>query len=161
MLKVDINLLFNVINILLLCVLVRLFLFKPVNKILAERQASVDRSLAEAESVKAQALALEQERADMMKSIEEEKIAVLSDAQKRAAGEYEVILSDAKKQADSIIRTARAQAAMQKDELLRQTKSEITSIIVAAAAKVSGVGSQDDSALYDEFLRKAGESDGD
>ena len=43
MLRLDWNLLFTVINLLLLFVLMKMFLFKPVQKILDERQAEADR----------------------------------------------------------------------------------------------------------------------
>ena len=39
MLRLDWNLLFTVINLLLLFVLMKIFLFKPVQKIIAARQA--------------------------------------------------------------------------------------------------------------------------
>ena len=42
MLRVDINLLFTVINILLLAVAFKIFLFKPVENIIAKRQEEVE-----------------------------------------------------------------------------------------------------------------------
>ncbi len=158
MLRVDINLLFNVVNILMLCALVRLFLFKPVNKILAERQAKIDASIAEAESAKTEALELERRHMESMRGIEEEKLAVLTEAQKKAAEEYALILDDAKRKAGLIIRNAEAEGQNRKSEIIMQAKDEIKEIIVAAAAVVAGVGG--DSALYDEFIEKAGGADG-
>ena len=43
MLRVDWNLLFTIINLLVLFVAMRVFLFKPVQKIIAERQEEADR----------------------------------------------------------------------------------------------------------------------
>ena len=46
MLQLDIwNVLFTVINLLILFVLMRIFLYKPVQKIIAARQAEADSSL--------------------------------------------------------------------------------------------------------------------
>ncbi len=42
MLRIDINLIFTVINVLVLCAAVRIFLWKPIHKILDERQAQAD-----------------------------------------------------------------------------------------------------------------------
>ena len=60
MLSVDLfNLVATVVNLLLLVVLMRIFLFKPVQKILAQRQEEADRQFAEAAS--------KQEEADTLK----------------------------------------------------------------------------------------------
>ena len=48
MLRVDWNLLLTIINLLLLFVLMRIFLFKPVQKIIAARQEEADRQFKEA-----------------------------------------------------------------------------------------------------------------
>ena len=48
MLRVDWNLLLTIINLLLLFVLMRIFLFKPVQKIIAARQEEADRQINEA-----------------------------------------------------------------------------------------------------------------
>lgn len=42
MLKLDWNLLFTIINILLLLILVKVFLVKPIKNIIAQRQAEAD-----------------------------------------------------------------------------------------------------------------------
>ena len=49
-------------------------------------------------------------------------------------------------------------ANARKDEIIRQANNEITEIIVAATAKVAGVPVGGDSDLYDEFLKKAGDT---
>ena len=48
MLRIDINLVFTIINILILFIAFRFVLFKPVKKILDERQAEADREFDEA-----------------------------------------------------------------------------------------------------------------
>ena len=47
MLRVDWNLLLTIINLLLLFVLMRIFLFKPVQKIIAARQAEAEKEIAD------------------------------------------------------------------------------------------------------------------
>ena len=52
MLRIDINLIFTVINVLVLCAAVRIFLWKPIHKILDERQAQADSMLTDAAKAK-------------------------------------------------------------------------------------------------------------
>jgi F-type H+-transporting ATPase subunit b len=117
-LEININLLFNVINILVLAFLVRRFLFKPVKKILAERQALVQNSLDEAAAARAEAERLEQQHKELMQRIENEKLAAITEANKKAAEESEQLLQSARERADSIIKTAETEAADLKEEIL-------------------------------------------
>ena len=156
MLRIDINLIFTVINVLVLCLAVRIFLWKPVHKVLAERQAMVDASFADAEKAKTEAEALVEEQKAFRANIEGEKSAALAEARKQAQAESSRIVADAHSRADIILREAENDAQCRKEEILRQAQGEITEIIVAATAKVAGVPVGGDSDLYDEFLKKAG-----
>ncbi|MDD7076556.1 MAG: ATP synthase F0 subunit B, partial [Lachnospiraceae bacterium] len=55
MLRLDWNILFNIINILILYFLLKRFLFKPVNGILEKRQQEADSIFAQANEKEAQA----------------------------------------------------------------------------------------------------------
>lgn len=158
MLKVDINLLFTAINLLVLYILMKLFLFKPVHKILEERQGIVDKNLADADAAKASALALEQQHSQALEGIDQERKTVLDQARKEASQEYERIVADANHQAQNVIEDAKIEAEKQKANILRKAQNEITDMVVAATARVVGSAVQDDSGLYDKFLEKAGES---
>ena len=142
MLRIDINLIFTVINVLVLCAAVRIFLWKPIHKILDERQAQANAMLTDAAHAKEEAEALVEEHKASMADIEQEKAAAIAEAKSRA---------------DSIVREAETEGASRKEEIIRQAQSEITEIIVAATAKVAGVPVNGDSDLYDEFLKKAGD----
>ena len=55
MLKLDINLLWTVVNVLVMYAVLRKFLFKPVQDVIAKRQQMVDANLADAETSKKEA----------------------------------------------------------------------------------------------------------
>ena len=55
MLKLDINLLWTVVNVLIMYALLRKFLFKPVQDVLDKRQKMVDDELANAQDAKTRA----------------------------------------------------------------------------------------------------------
>ena len=55
MLKLDINLLWTVVNVLIMYALLRKFLFKPVQDVLDKRQKMVDDELANAQDAKTKA----------------------------------------------------------------------------------------------------------
>ena len=88
MLKLDINLVFTVINLLIIYFILSKFLFKPVKNILAKRQEEIDKQYAEAEEAKTQAGALRQQYEACVKGIDEEKAAAVSKAREKADEEY-------------------------------------------------------------------------
>ena len=135
MLQLDVwNVLFTIINLLILFVLMRIFLYKPVQKIIAKRQEEADRQFGEA--------AAKQSEAEDLKTKYQ---AVLSDA-------------DAHKTASQIKDDAEAEAISQKEQILKKAEKEIADMVVDAAAKVVASNSKDtNAALYDTFLNKAGD----
>lgn len=154
MLRIDINLLFTVINVLILFVAVRLLLWKPIHKILAERQAQADAGMEQAAEKRAEAEALAAQHQLQLDSIAQERTAALEEARSQAQAESQRILAAARDQAEGIVAQAQQDAQRRHDEIMHQTQEEISEIILTATAKVTGVGG--DSELYDAFLQKAG-----
>lgn len=158
LLSVNSNLLFNAANVLLLYFLVRRFLFKPIEKILQERQSLIQSSLDEAHEAKEQAQLLKEQQQLSMRGVEREKLVFMQQAQRNAAEEYRAIVRQAKHQADDILQQAQDEAQSTKAELFRQAKHELNDLILNATQRVLG-GADSEQALYDEFLKRAGGED--
>ena len=73
MLRLDINLLFTIINVLLMFIVVKVFLIRPVHKILDKRREEVESKYAEADRITEEALTSKKEYEESIKNIEEEK----------------------------------------------------------------------------------------
>ena len=151
MLRIDINLLFTVINLIIIYVIIRKLLFKPVKKIIAQREAEINKQYEDAKAT--------QDNADALK-VQEEKAAVISDARVKAGAEYDRIVADAKTAADKLMDDARKEAVKEQEKTIKQAKDQIEELVVAATAKVvaSGQGEAADRELYNQFLTKTGEN---
>ena len=163
MLQLDVwNVLFTVINLLILFVLMRIFLYKPVQKIIAARQAEADKQFDEAAAKQSEAEELKTKYEAVLSDAENEKKKVVAEARKTADEEYQRIVTDAHKTASQIKDDAEAEAISQKEfnqtVVLVTHEKEIADMVVDAAAKVVGSNSADtNAALYDTFLNKAGD----
>ena len=159
MLRIDLNLLWTILNLLLLFILVKIFLFNPVQKIIAARQEEVDKQLDDAKAAQTEADELKVKYADSLAGMEEERKKTLQDARKNADEEYKKIVSSAQAQAKQIKEEAVLQAESEKEQILKKAEQEIADMVVDAATKVVGSksGVEIDRSLYDEFLDKAGE----
>lgn len=108
MLQLDVwNVLFTVINLLILFVLMRIFLYKPVQKIIAARQAEADKQFDEAAAKQSEAEETKTKYEAVLSDAENEKKKVVAEARKTADEEYQRIVTDAHKTASQIKMTPR------------------------------------------------------
>ena len=147
MLRIDLNLLWTVINVLIIFVIVKKFLLKPVNKILAARQEEIDRQYATAKEAEASKLNSEEQKAEMLK-----------EARAKAGEEYQRIVADARSEADKILSDAKILADREQEKRMQQTQNQIAELVVAAAAKLvaSKTSEEEDKELYNQFITKTG-----
>lgn len=160
MLKIEpVNLICTIINLLVLFVALRVFLFKPVQKIIAARQEEADKQLNEAAARQAEAEAMKEQYESSLEDAEKERRQILQTARQDADEQSAKIVDDAKRKAKQIEEQALAEAESKKSQILINTEKEIADMVVSAAGKIVGSksGEELDSSLYDEFLVKAGE----
>lgn len=157
MLRLDLNIVWTVINLLIIYAIIRVFLFKPVNKILAARQSEIDKQFSDAKSAQDAAQGLKKQYEDSMSGMAQEKAAVINEARGKASEEYERIVADAKDQAGRIISDARVLADKEQEKRMQQAQEEIADLVVAATAKMvaSKTNAQEDRELFNVFLSKA------
>ncbi|MBR9944921.1 ATP synthase F0 subunit B [Clostridiaceae bacterium Marseille-Q4145] len=157
MLRLDFNLVFTIVNLLIWYVIIRKFLFKPINDIITKREDAINARYAEAQKLQDDAKAEKEKSAQFQAQIEREKAKIMADAQADARVEYDQIVSDAHKKAGQIIDSSKKEAALQKEKVMNKAEQEIRGMILEAAVK-SMQSENNDGALYDQFLTKAGET---
>jgi F-type H+-transporting ATPase subunit b len=156
MLEIDINVLWTIINLLILFVLLRVFLFKPVHNILEQRKADVDAQLKNAADTNAQADALKAQYAESIQKIDEEHARSIASAKAKAGEEYDRIVAEAGKKAESIVADAKEKAKLAADQERQLAENDIADMLKSAAHQQAA--SVKDSDLYDQFLAQAGQA---
>ena len=101
MLKLDINLLWTVVNVLIMYALLRKFLFKPVQDVLDKRQKMVDDELANAQDAKTKAEAALAAANDKLHNVDVEAAARREESAQQAEKQKEQLLTEAQRQADA------------------------------------------------------------
>lgn len=157
MLRLDSNLVWTIINLLIWYVLIRKFLFQPINNVISKREEAIASRYADAQKLQDEAQAEKEKCTAFQAEIAEEKTKAIAEAQESARTEYDRILSDAQKKAEQIVETSRKEAELEKEKIIGKAETEIRSLIMDAAVK-SMQSSRNDGALYDQFLTKAGET---
>ena len=148
MLKLDMNLVWTVINVIILFLLIKKFLFKPVNNILEKRQQ-------EAEDVLSEATAKQKEADDLsLKQLELDKEKSLEEAHNKASQEYDRIVSEADKKAGEKLEDAKAAAEKEHSQMIADAKDEIAGMVIEASDKMtaSKADPETDHALFEKFI---------
>lgn len=153
------QILISLLNLLILFLVFKKFLFKPVNNMLAKRQSEIDAKYEEADEAKRIALkdrALWDEKIGTVKIETDEMI---KKAQISAKRQGDAIVSKAKETADSIVRQAENQAELEIKKAEDEIKKEIVEVSAALANKLleREINADDHKNLIDSFIEKIGD----
>ena len=161
MIKIDINLVFTIINLLVLYVLMKRFLFGPIIKVLDERKAMIDQQFAGAKEMEDNARELQSKYEDALKSAKEESYQIMEQARKEAKIQSERTVEDTAARVDAMLAKAQEDIRNERENAMRQMESDVASLAMEAAAKIIGKnnGTDQDLSLYDQFLEEAGDPD--
>lgn len=156
MLKFDFNFLWTIINLILFFVLMRVFLFKPIKKVIDARRELIDKQFSDADDAKTEAQELKAQYQSKLEDAEAEKKQIIVDAKESAKTEYDRIVDKAQIDADRIKSDAKKAADAETEKARLAVKEEIAALAMETAEKVveSKMSAELDSDLYDKFLNK-------
>ena len=154
--------LISLCNLVILFFILKKFLFKPVKKILSDRQAEYDAKFAEAEDKLAEANEVKEHLEQKYALADDEVDRIIKEAKDNAQRRGDSIVSEAKDKAGIIVRNAEAEADLRKRKAAESIKDEIADVSVEIAEKIIGreVSEEDHRRLMSDFIDKIGEDDG-
>ena len=153
--------LFTLVNTVTLFLVLKKFLFKPVMKMIADRQQEIDDMYTKAGQAKEQAAALRTTYEEKLSAAEAEAERTVKDAVARGQSRQEEIIRQANAQAAAILDKASGDIAQEKKKAMNEAKDEISVIALAIAGKVVGktLNEQDQSAIVDQFIAELGDGE--
>ena len=151
--------LFTLLNTLTVIFVGTKFLFKPIMKIIADRQKEIDDMYSEAGAAKAEAKAMEAEYKEKLSNAMETGERIVKEATVRGQAKEEQIIRQANEEASAMLRKAEADIAMEKKKAVNDAKDEISGMAIAIAEKVVGreLNAADQGKLIDDFINELGE----
>ncbi len=149
----------SIINLFLQAFLLKKFLFKPVNEILAKRQAMANEQIDEAAKQREEAIAMKTEYEADIAAAKDKANEIVSTAQKSADAESERMLREAREEVASIKSRAQSDIAQEKKKAMSEIKDEIGSMAMDIAGKVieRELSEDDHRKLIDEYIQNVGE----
>ena len=149
---------FTLINTLIIFILFKVFLFKPVAKILDKRNEMAAAEIAEAKRAKESAAKTEQEYIEKLAKAKEEAADIMKQATLRAQKREEEIVNEANQKAAEIKARAEENIERDKQRAVNDIKDEISDIVIMAASKVveKEISAKDNEAIIADFLQNVG-----
>ena len=159
MLRLDFNLVLEMINLVVLFLILRKFLFRPVMNIMEKRKAMIAEGLKNADEQQEAARELKKQYEDALSGAKDESLRMIEQAKLDARTEYDRILKEADAQAGKLLVTARETIDLEREQTLRDMKSQFAGLAMEAAKKLVTQQCQADDgrAIYDQFLKEAGD----
>lgn len=153
------SILVSLANLLIMFLILKRFLFKPVQKMMAARKQQVDQIYQDAKENRDSAINMKQEYEARLATAREEADGLVRNAVQTAQRKGDSIVAEANSQASHLKQKAEQEIAQEKKQMLQDVRGEISDIAVSIASKVveREVKKQDYDGFVDEFIKNVGE----
>ena len=129
-------LLTQVVTIVILLVLLRLFAYKPIMRMLDERSRRIRESMEQAESLKEQSARAGEEVKKQLEAASREGQERLARVVRMGEEVKQKAQEEAKKEAETLIERARTEIKRERDEAIGEVRREFADLTILAASKV-------------------------
>ena len=154
------TMIFTWINLIILVLVMKKLLFKPVLNILEQRENEVSSMYEKAEQAQKNAEALESDYTEKLSLAKEEAARIVKDASREALLKGEEIVSEAQHKAAAALKKAETEIEREKKAAVNEIKSDIASMAVSIAQKVieKDINESDYERLVEEYIESSGEA---
>ena len=151
--------LFTLLNLVLTFLILKKFLFKPVNKMIDDRQKEIDDLYADANAAKEKAASMEADYTQRLAEAKDASAQIIAEATQEAHRRRDDIIIHAQTDADAIRNKARADIELERKKALNDVKDEISRIAIDIAEKVveKELDASDHDRMVEDFLRRMGD----
>jgi len=143
---------FQIINTIILYLILKKLLFKPVTEFMQSRTDGISASLEEAESMTEKANELKAQYESKIKASEDEGRQIIREASVRADKRAAEIIKTAEDESDSIKKRAQVEIEREKEKAINSLKDEIATIAIMAASKV--IEKDLDAEAHESFVKQ-------
>ena len=146
----------TILTFLLLVFVLAKFAWKPLLKMLQDREDMIRSSLEDAEKAKSELERLNEESEAIMAKARSEAQSILADGKAAAEKVKDGIIAKSKEQANKIREDAGNQIQVEKDKAISEIKEEVVNLTLSVAEKLiqKNLSGADNKSLIEESLKK-------
>ena len=149
---------FAFLNFIILFLVVKKFLFKPVMDYMNARQEEVANTISAAETANADAEELKAQYEARLQSAKADGQKIIDEMTARANHYYDTTVAKADEEGRNILARAKEDSEREHQKILQESKAEIAGLALAAASKVmrANMDTEANRKIIDEFLEETG-----
>ena len=148
-----------ILNLTIMFLVVKMFLFKPVKKMLSQRQTAIDAQYVNAAQAEVAAKENKAKWEEQLSNARDEADDIINSASENAKRHGDEIIADAKEKAEQILRLAQAEAELERKKAKDEIKKEIADISTLLSEKMleREIKTDDHKKLIDSFINEIGD----
>lgn len=149
-------LLAQIVNFTILLLLLKLFLYKPILKILEERKKKVEHSIKSAEAIERKLAKVEEEQQKFLDQAKNEANKIIAEAKSEAKELTEKTITQTRQTAEEILTKNEQHLKLEKEAMLLEVKKELADLVAVATAKVVGksLNEKDNQEIINQTLKE-------
>ena len=155
------QILVSLLNLVILFLIIKKFLYQPVKNVLKSRQDKIDEQNNKASEYLSDAERTKAELEAKLNDAENQADNILNEATVNAQRRKEKILDEARDEAESIIRQAKTNAELEMKKAESEIKTQIVDVSFELSKKIieREINKEDHHKLIDSFITQIGDSD--
>lgn len=148
------TMIFTWVNLIILYLLLKRFLFRPVSRILEERKNEIEKDFLAAENASARAEEIKAQYEMKLNSVKDEADGIIKAAVKAADARSESMVREASEESARIIERSKGQIEDEKRNAVNEARKEIAAMAVLAAQQLIGkkFDTEDDEKLITDII---------
>ena len=153
------QILVSLCNLVILFLIVKKFLYKPVCNMLKNREELLEKQKEEAQKSLEDAERTKEELESQLKGANDRANEILAEATEQAQRRRDKIAEEAKQEAEAIVRQAKTEAELEKKRAEEEIKTQIVEVSFALGEKIieREIKVEDHHALVDSFISQIGD----
>lgn len=151
----------SLLNLVILFLIIKKFLYQPVKNVLKSRQEKIDEKNSQAEAYLSEAEETKAQLEAKLNDAENQADEILNEATVNATRRKEKILAEARDEADAIIRQAKTNAELEMKKAESDIKTQIVDVSFELSKKIieREINKEDHHKLIDSFIEQIGDGD--
>jgi F-type H+-transporting ATPase subunit b len=126
----------QLVNFGILLYLLHRFVYRPILTVLEKRQATIEKSLADARAIEEQMAETKALSADIMHQAKQEAAALLEHAEQLSEQKRRLGLEKTKEEIGKIVADAKEKIALEREEMVIEARSQVAELVLQATKKV-------------------------
>jgi F-type H+-transporting ATPase subunit b len=143
----------QIINFVILLLILRQFVYKPLMAILEKRRLDIERSLKQAEETEHRSQAMQVEHVQQIEKTKAEATAIIEKAKQAAEVMRVEMLEASRQESEKILARAQEEISRQKDKMLSEAKQDIGALVIAATEKI--ISKEIDASVQERLVAEA------